>query len=74
VAASYLSPSLGLPPSVAEAWREDVSQRWDGGAHPYTRYRMSAPLAVLPGAGEVEALGDEARVIVAISLCGKSWK
>ena len=63
--ASYLSASLGLAPSAAEAWQEDVVRQWHGGAHPYTRYRMSAPLAVLPGAGEVEALGDEAREIFA---------
>ncbi len=63
--ASYLSASLGLAPSLAEAWEQDVTRRWQGGAHPYTRYRLSAPLAVLPGAGEVEALEEEAREIFA---------
>jgi hypothetical protein len=51
--ASYLSVNLGLAPSVAQAWQADVAGRWHGGAHPYTRYRLSAPLTVLPGAGEV---------------------
>ncbi len=59
--ASYLSANLGLAPRVAEAWQEDVVGQWHGGAHPYTRYRLSAPLAILPGAGEVEVLDDEAR-------------
>jgi hypothetical protein len=63
--ASYLSASLGLAPSLAEAWEQDIARRWRGGAHPYTRYRLSAPLAVLPGAGEVEGLEDEAREIFA---------
>ena len=40
-----LSASLGLAPSVAEAWQKDVAGRWHGGAHRYTRYRLSAPLS-----------------------------
>jgi hypothetical protein len=63
--APYLSASLGLAPSVAEAWERGVARGWHGGTHPYTRYRLSAAIAVLPGAGEVEALDDEAREIFA---------
>ena len=55
----------GSPRAPRRRGRKTSSDRWHGGAHPYTRYRMSAPLAVLPGAGEVEALGDEAREIFA---------
>jgi Domain of unknown function (DUF3883) len=57
----YLSPGLGLSTSVAEAWAQDVAEHWDGGLHRYTRYQFSAPIATLPGAGEIEALDDAAR-------------
>ncbi len=66
--AQYLSPGLGLPPEVAQAWAHDVEDCWDGGSHPYTQYRFSAAITVLPGAGEVEALGGDAREIYALLL------
>lgn len=57
----YFSAGLGLTQGVAEAWGEDVAERWDGGRHRYTRYQFSAPIVTLPGAGEIEALDDAAR-------------
>jgi uncharacterized protein DUF3883 len=66
--AQYLSPGLGLSPDVAQAWARDVEECWEGGSHPYTQYKFSAAIPVLPGAGEVEALGGDAREIYALLL------
>ena len=66
--AQYLSASLGLPPDVAQAWANDVDERWDGGSYPYTQYKFSAAVAILPGAGEIEALDSDAREIYALLL------
>lgn len=62
---SDLSTELGLPSSLGEAWSEDVSQGWRRGNYPYTRYRFSSRIAILPGACDVEVLGDEAREVYA---------
>lgn len=66
--AQYLSPGLGLSPDVAQAWAQDVEECWDGGSHPYTQYKFSAAIPVLPGAGEVGALDGDAREIYALLL------
>jgi len=66
--ARYLSAGLGLSPVVAQAWAQDVEERWDGGTYPYTQYKFSGAVAVLPGAGEIEALDGDAREIYALLL------
>ncbi|OBG44547.1 DUF3883 domain-containing protein [Mycolicibacterium fortuitum] len=60
---SVLSLRLGLNAVTREAWITEV--RWDGGHNPYTDYGFATELSLLPGAGEIEQLGHEARQIFA---------
>jgi hypothetical protein len=62
---SITATTLSLAPDLKTAWISDVSSCWSGGAHPYTNYRFSNAITLLPGAGEVELLADEAREIYA---------
>lgn len=70
-----LGNELGLDTRVQELWEAEVRCVWDGGAHPYTRYRFASVMVLLPGAGESELLGPETREVYAqlISLGLATW-
>ena len=65
----------GLDTATQKFWEKDVREIWQGGSHPYTRYRFASPLAILPGAVEVGRSGDECRTIYAelVALGLAAW-
>lgn len=62
---SLLVTRLSLAPDIASMWARDVSMHWKRAVHSYTPYQFSAPVAVLPGTGEINALGARARLLYA---------
>lgn len=64
-----LGAGLDLAPVARELWETDVCG-WSGGTNSYPRYRFSSGITALPGAGEAEPLGTEAREAYAESREG----
>ena len=73
--APALGPELGLDQALTLAWEQDVGTRWGGGNYPNTLYWFAMPIAVLPGAADVQRLPGRAREIFArlIALGMASW-